>query len=395
MERKYKKTTDLKKRKLARLYRNGASVHNLAKEYNLSESSIRHWIERYSGKNRQIKLISAKEYNDLKRHAEKITREINIQKRFMEGLGISNQTKYSFMDQIYGEYSLHELCEAMDMDRGTYYNHLRNIDKQAADEAEKAYHMDMIAQSFYDSHRTYGAGRIRIDLAKKGLLLSEGYIRDLMHELGIGKTHRTAKDKLYDTWANRKANNLLDQYTVDGINQLWVTDMLEFNYRGKKLFICAYLDAYSRNILYLKQGPRKSTNHTARGLRESIATRHPNTGLVLHCDHGGENCSFTMNRLCVKYGIVRSFSRKSSPTDNPVIESFFKTLRSELLYIGDNFHSEATLAKKLDEYKDYYNNHRIHTSLKGYAPAEYEQKYPHSTKRVYLQKQDDNENPMF
>ena len=69
------------------------------------------------------------------------------------------------------------------------------------------------------------------------------------------------------------------------------------------------------------------------------------------------------------------------------MEAFYKTLRTELLYIGDFFHSVVEFERRLAEFMDFYNNQRIHTSLNGCTPVEYEQKYPHVKKQVRLQRQ--------
>lgn len=163
---KYKKINTYKQKKIARLAQEGAVVSVLDKEYNVPRSSIYNWMGRYGARHFPRKMVPTKEYNDLKSHSAKADHELKITQDFIAGLGISHEEKYKYMDKLYGAVSIRELCDAMMIDRGTYYNHLRILDKISSREARRAFLMDAIYQSWLDSRRMYGAEKIWIDLKK-------------------------------------------------------------------------------------------------------------------------------------------------------------------------------------------------------------------------------------
>lgn len=126
---KYKKISKNKQRRLARLYRKGASITELSRQHGLSKSSIYYWGHKYYASPHSTKAITTHEFNNLKRTASRTARKLEICQKCLSGLELTPKEKYAFMDSIYGQYSLHEICEAMEVDRGTYCNHLRTKDK--------------------------------------------------------------------------------------------------------------------------------------------------------------------------------------------------------------------------------------------------------------------------
>ncbi|MCR5572942.1 MAG: IS3 family transposase [Candidatus Saccharibacteria bacterium] len=88
------------------------------------------------------------------------------------------------MDEIYGQYNIHEICDAMQVNRGTYYNHLKAKDRLTKYDERRAHLSEQIRNIYEESHKTYGAERIRLALKKQGIKVSKAYVLDLMHEIG-------------------------------------------------------------------------------------------------------------------------------------------------------------------------------------------------------------------
>lgn len=152
-------------------------------------------------------------------------------------------------------------------------------------------------------------------------------------------------------------------------NTVWVGDITSIDIKGRRMYICAYLDLYSRKVLSIRSGRGCSTNLALAALRDAINTEHPGPGLIIHTDNGGAYISYSMRRLVGHYGFKQSFSRPGIPQDNSAMESFFNTLKQEFLYRHE-FHSESEFKIKLAEYTDYYNTERLHEYLGYKTPIE-------------------------
>ncbi len=183
---KSKKISISKQKRVARLYQEGASITELSRLYDLPKSSIYNWGHKYRASPYSIKVVMTRELNNLKRTASRTARELEICQQCLRRLMLSPKTKYAFMDDIYGRYSLYEICEAMEMSRGAYYNHLRAKNKVGQQEARRAMLMEEILAIYDASAHRYGAGRIVEALRQRSIKTSDKTVRELMRELGIG-----------------------------------------------------------------------------------------------------------------------------------------------------------------------------------------------------------------
>lgn len=183
---KYKKISISKQKRVARLYQEGVSITELSRLYDLPKSSIYNWGHKYRASPYSIKVVMTRELNTLKRTVSRTARELEICQQCLRRLMLSPKTKYAFMDDIYGRYSLYEICEAMEVSRGAYYNHLRAKNKVGQQETRRAMLMEEILAIYDASAHRYGAGRIVEALQQRGIKTSDKTVRELMRELGIG-----------------------------------------------------------------------------------------------------------------------------------------------------------------------------------------------------------------
>lgn len=363
-----------KKKHIVKMYYRGESPKYLCEYYSIPKSTLYTWIYQHPGKRIKLNLAPSTEYKNLVKHNNKLEHEREVLQSFIAGLDLPKKTKYAFMDEIYGQYNIYEICDAMQIDRGTYYNHLKSKDKLTKYDERRAFLSEQVRNIYEESHKTYGAERIRLALKKQGIKVSKAYILDLMYDNGILHNKQGSK-KLQRMlmWRTRKENLFLKGYRATDINQIWVSDITLFRMDSRDYYICAYMDTYSRKIISYNIGRCASTHLVKMALTRAYSTRKPSKGLILHTDGGAQFDSWSMRREYLKRHIKHSISRPGTPTDNPLIESFFSRLKDELLNTHF-FHSEAELFEQLAEYIGFYNNKRIHEDLGGLSPAEFEEK---------------------
>ena len=154
---KYKKISKSKQKRLARLYRKGASITQLSRQHGLPKSSIYYWGHKYYASPHSIKDVTTHEFKSLQRTASRTAHKLEICQKCLRGLELTRKEKYAFMDSIYGQYSMHEICEAMVVDRGAYYNHLRVKDKIGQQEIRQAMLKEEILTVYDASAHRYGS----------------------------------------------------------------------------------------------------------------------------------------------------------------------------------------------------------------------------------------------
>ena len=165
------------------------------------------------------------------------------------------------------------------------------------------------------------------------------------------------------------APNLLNRdFYADRPNQKWVTDVTEFSLFGEKLYLSPILDLCSSDLVSYTISDRPVLRMVTTMLDEAFAKIPDDTNLILHSDQGWQYQHRQYQRMLREKGVRQSMSRKGNCLDNAVIENFFGSLKSELLYL-QKFRSMEHFKQELVEYLDYYNDRRIKAKLKGLPPA--------------------------
>lgn len=271
-------------------------------------------------------------------------------------------------------YSVHELCEALDVSRGTFYNHIfRRVDRSKYEE-EKTQLMLKVKQIFDDSEQRYGADKIRAVLAENGLRISAKRVLSIMHELGLYSIRTDAK-KLYKTQQQRKKQNLLNrEFNADHPNQIWVSDITYFRIKDSWMYLCAIIDLFSRRVVGYRISRTASTQLVTTTFRDAYAKRGNPKNLTFHSDRGGQYISDALSKLLQQFGVKQSFSATARPHDNAVAEAFFAAFKKEEAYRRE-YTSEKHFRKSVDEYIRFYNEVRPHQTLKYKTPQGFEAAY--------------------
>jgi putative transposase len=225
-----------------------------------------------------------------------------------------------------------------------------------------------------ESRETYGSPSIWDALIKRGHRVGENRIARLMRVEGIRaktvKKWRATTDSGH-TWPV-VTNTLNRQFQIEQPNRVWAGDITYVWTTEGWLYLAVVLDLYSRTVIGWAMGHRLTVDLAERALTMAVANRKPTAGLLHHSDRGSQYAATSYQRLLGEHGITSSMSRKGNCWDNACVESFFGTLKRELVYHRHYAtRDEATL--DIFEYIEvFYNRRRRHSTLGYDSPAEYE-----------------------
>jgi transposase InsO family protein len=223
------------------------------------------------------------------------------------------------------------------------------------------------------SRQTYGAPRILEDLQDSGERIGQNTVALLMQRAGIvPKTVR----KFRVTTDSRKtvpAPNHLDRaFTAPRPNQRWVSDITFIPTREGWLYLAVIIDLYSRAVIGWAMHKRMKTELVTDALKMALMRRKVKSPLLLHSDQGSQYAASDYRKMLAKNGIACSMSRKGNCWDNAVAESFFHTLKTELVH-HENYRSRAEAKASLFEYIEvFYNRQRRHSHIGQMAPLAFE-----------------------
>ncbi len=281
--------------------------------------------------------------------------------------------RYAYIQSISDKYSINLLCKTMNVAKGSYYNHvLRNKNENTLFAQKKAELTPIIEKIFHDNNQIFGAGKIHAILKDRGYKVAAKTVAAIMHENGWFAVGTSAK-KIYLMTQERKQNILNQQFTVSRPNEVWVSDVTYFRYNDFSYYICVIIDLYARRVVAHKISLKNSTQLTKSTFKLAYEYRQP-TELLFHSDRGTNYTSNTFRDYLKALGVKQSFSNTATPYNNSVMESFFKSMKTERLYRTD-YRSERELRESVREYINYYNNDRPHSVLRYQTPEYFESKY--------------------
>ena len=258
------------------------------------------------------------------------------------------------------------------MSRSGYYAWVK---REASERARKDKELlKLIEKAYRKSRRTYGSPRVFIALKKQGVRIGRKRVERLMRETGLQarvvKQYRqlAGLHRLFTSIKNRR----LEIEKTTAIDQQWVADITYIKVDKDWRFLATIMDLYSRRIISWSLGKARNTRLTIGVLENAVKKRKPKEGLVFHTDRGSEYRSYDVQAVLAKYGIVPSMNRPYRSIDNAEMESFFKTLKGDVIR-GKTYHCEDALRKDLMGYINHFHNkQRLHSSLGYRSPIEYE-----------------------
>jgi transposase InsO family protein len=225
------------------------------------------------------------------------------------------------------------------------------------------------------SRKTYGSPRIEQELRKQGRCHGRNRVARLMKEKGLcGRQQR--RYRVQTTNSNHDQpiapNRLAAVPRATAPNQLWVADVTYIETQEGWLFLAAILDLYSRKIVGWSMGERNDTVLVLKALAMALLHRNPPAKLLLHSDRGVQYASGDYRQALSQAGLVASMSRRGNCYDNATMESFWSTLKLELVY-RQSFDTRAAARTQIFDYiETFYNRHRTHSALGYHSPVDFE-----------------------
>jgi len=231
-----------------------------------------------------------------------------------------------------------------------------------------------IHRVFIHNKQTYGSPRVFHALKREGFRTSKKRVARLMREYGL----RARALKTYSKPAKVKffykaiENHRKDSDKPTGINQQWSGDITYLKVGQRWHYLAVVLDLYSRRVIGWALGQQKSTELTMKALKQALAKRKPTNTVLFHTDRGAEYRAHVIQTFLLKHNIKSSMNRPGCCTDNAEVESFFHSLKADVIR-GNTFNTTNKLLMKLKGYMNYfYNRQRLHSSLGYKTPVEYE-----------------------
>lgn len=365
--------SDSEKSAIVAEYKQGIPVKGLSVKYEVSERTIYRWVKQYPIVAKET-TPTVKEYDQLLHRVKKLEYIISILKTVNCTFRAPLKEKLAELELLYGQYDVHTLCEALDVSRGTFYNHiLRNKRGNAWFEKRRDEYRILIREVFEEYHQVLGAEKIRTILIQRGYQVSTKFVANLMREMGLISVRTTAKqDYLKFREPEKKKNVLRQQFHAGKPNQIWVSDVTCFKLEDHYLYTCVILDLFSRKVVAYKISKKNSTQLITSTFKMAWEQRSPEAGLIFHSDRGSQYASHRFQQLLHECSVVKSFSNSGKPHDNAVAESFFASFKKEELY-RKNYTSEADFKRGVDSYIESYNCRRPHRTLRNQTPCQVEE----------------------
>jgi len=233
---------------------------------------------------------------------------------------------------------------------------------------------------FQKSKRRYGCLRITAELHSQGIYCSKNRVARLMKKQDIAV--KTRKKYKRTTNSNHKlpvAQNLVDmKFNPDRANKLWTTDITYIWTKEGWLYLAVVLDLWSRTVISWKADNVMDEDLISSVLNKAITDRKPKADLIIHSDRGSQYASLNVRKLIAENNITQSMSSKGNCYDNAPTESFFSTLKRELVY-REGYKTREEAKRSLFEYIEvFYNRQRRHSYLGYLSPMQFENLNYHS-----------------
>jgi putative transposase len=279
------------------------------------------------------------------------------------------------MKEMRLRYCIPQMCRVLGVSPSGYYRWLsRKPSKRAQEEGRLEAE---IKAAHKRSRETFGPERLQRELAEHGVKAGVCRIRRIRKKLGI----RCKQKKKFKATTDSKhtlpvAENLVNQqFKAVAPNQIWVTDITFIPTEEGWLYLAGHKDVFTGQIVGYAMGPRMTKNLVSQSLFRAVAAKGPIAGLIHHSDRGSQYCSHEYRKLLDQFHMRASMSRKGDCYDNAPMESFWGTLKNELVH-HRRYGTRREAIQDISEYIEiFYNRQRRQARLGYLSPAAYERHF--------------------
>lgn len=265
------------------------------------------------------------------------------------------------------------LCEVLEVSRSGYYAWQKRAESPRSKREEQL--VQEIKAIHGERHKgAYGSPRMHRELLQRGYRVCENTVARLMQSRDIRST--AARKFRHTTDSNHRfpiAENLLQQeFEQERMNQAWVGDITYIRTHAGWLYLACVLDLYSRRVVGWSMSDRMKSELVVSALEMAVQQRRPEGELIHHSDRGSQYASGAFQTALQQHGIKCSMSGKGNCYDNAAMESFFATLKKELVHQRDYATREEARQSLFEYIEVFYNRERQHSALGYQSPCVYE-----------------------
>jgi putative transposase len=290
--------------------------------------------------------------------------------------------RFQFIEKHRDELPVKLMCKVLDVSTSGYYA-WRGRPPSKREMANRAL-TAKIQEEFKKSGETYGSPRIYQVMRKLGLMCSQNRVARLMSAADLkAKQTRRYRSTTKRNKADRAAPNILQRdFSAEAPNKKWVADITYIATQEGWLYLATILDLFSRRVVGWAMSPRMTSDLTLSALDMATRRCRPGRGLIHHSDQGSQYTDSKYQAVLAAHGIVASMNGAGTWYDNAPMESFFATLKSELVH-HRAYRSRAEASPDVFYYIEaWYNRRRLHSALGYESPEVYEQLYHNNAIRA-------------
>jgi len=279
--------------------------------------------------------------------------------------------KYRFIADNLREYSPGISCRLLQVSRSGYYHWQKRRYVQRRLEEKKL--LLLLRKHYNLSRGRYGLLRLTRAIRREGFLINKKRVYRMMRKYGIfSRTKKKFKVTTKQNYAATVSPNILNgKFEAERLNQIWTSDITYIWTNQGWLYLAVILDVYNREIIGWSLNQRAKTDLVLNALRMAINNRKPSEGIIFHSDRGSQYTSNRFRNVLNHYGFNQSMSGKGNCYDNAITESFFSTLKKELIYLM-SFETRDMAATEIFEFIEiFYNRKRLHSALDYHSPIEF------------------------
>jgi len=272
-------------------------------------------------------------------------------------------------------YPLPLICRVLETSRSGYYAWLSRSPSRRTQEEGR---LEVEIKAAHKRTRgTCGPERLQRDLAAHGVKVGISRIRRLRKKFGIRcKQIKKFKATTDSNHTLPVAENLINQqFEAASPNQIWVSDITYIPTEEGWLYLAGHKDIFTKEVVGYAMGPRITKDLVSQSLFRAVETKQPESGLIHHSDQGSQYCAHEYRKLLDQFGIKTSMSRKGNCYDNAPMESFWGTLKNELVH-HCRYRTRQQAIREITEYIEvFYNRQRKQARLGYLSPAAYEREF--------------------